>query len=283
MSRLSRPLRRLGAAAAVLALSLSAGACSGEGSSGDVLADIKSRGYLTIGVLNNAPQTSIDPVSGEWVGFDAEIAQAMADKLGVELRPQLLDHTALISAVTTGRVDMVDGLAKTAEREAVVAYSEPIWWSPTDVVVQEDSPIQKFEDLSGVTIAAPAGSAQLVAARNLQATYGLSGVAEYKDFSAVGQDVAAGRADAGIWGYVTFNYAKAQNPQTFGQLRSIGSLDPTITEFDAAVYYVMAKDGTEGLRTAVDDALDSIQSDGTAQEIFESYDYDLPYLWTGQQ
>jgi polar amino acid transport system substrate-binding protein len=282
MSSLSRRLGRACAATAVTVLALAASAC-GESSSGDALTDIKDRGYLTIGVLNNAPQTSIDPVSGEWVGFDAEIAQAVADELGVELRPQLLDHTALISAVTTGRVDMVDGLAKTAERESVVAYSEPIWWSPTDVVVRDDSPIQQFTDLGGLTIAAPAGSAQLVAARNLQSAYGLEGVAEYKDFSAVGQDVAAGRADAGIWGYVTFNYAKSQNPQTFGSLRSIGSLDPSITEFDAAVYYVMAKEGTDSLRTAVNDALATVQSGGTAERIFDSYDYDLPYLWTGQQ
>jgi polar amino acid transport system substrate-binding protein len=82
------------------------------------------------------------------VGIDAEIAAAIADKLGMELVIVDMEFKAIISAVTTGKVDMgMAGMTVTEERLQSVNFSETYATGIQAIIVKEDSPITSVDDL----------------------------------------------------------------------------------------------------------------------------------------
>ena len=82
------------------------------------------------------------------VGIDAEIAAAIAEKLGMELVIEDMEFKAIISAVTTGKVDMgMAGMTVTDERLQSVNFSETYATGIQAIIVKEDSPIKSVEDL----------------------------------------------------------------------------------------------------------------------------------------
>ena len=83
------------------------------------------------------------------VGIDAEIAQAIAAKLGMELEIQDMDFKAIIPAVTEGKVDFgMAGMTVTDERKQSVNFSDTYATGIQAIIVKEDSEIASVEDLS---------------------------------------------------------------------------------------------------------------------------------------
>ena len=82
------------------------------------------------------------------VGIDAEIAAAIAEKLGMELVIEDMDFDAIIPAVATGKIDFgMAGMTVTDERKQSVNFSESYATGIQAVIVKEDSPITSVDDL----------------------------------------------------------------------------------------------------------------------------------------
>ena len=82
------------------------------------------------------------------VGIDAEIAQAIADKLGMELVIEDMEFKAIISAVTTGKIDFgMAGMTVTDERKQSVNFSTTYATGIQVIIVKEDSEITSADDL----------------------------------------------------------------------------------------------------------------------------------------
>ncbi len=100
----------------------------GSSSSVDRLEQIKKQGYITLGTSPDyAPNEFYIQEDGKKkvVGSDIAMAQAIADKIGVELRIQESDFNTVIANVQAGNVDMgISGFAWKKEREEVVAFSD---------------------------------------------------------------------------------------------------------------------------------------------------------------
>src|SRR5690242_18275910 len=99
----------------------------------DLLQEIKARGFIRIGTFSIPPESWIDIGSGEWLGVDADFSKAIAKSIGVEYDPVVLTHAALAPALQSGRVDVIAGLYRTAEREKVMAYNTVPFWYGVDV------------------------------------------------------------------------------------------------------------------------------------------------------
>ena len=85
---------------------------------------------------------------GKIVGIDAEIAQAIADKLGMDLVIEDMEFKAIIPAVTTGKIDFgMAGMTVTEERLQSVNFSETYATGVQAIIVKEDSEIATVEDL----------------------------------------------------------------------------------------------------------------------------------------
>lgn len=96
---------------------------------------------------------------GEIVGIDAEIAAAIADKLGMELTIMDMNFDTLISAVATGKIDFaMAGMTVTAERLQSVNFSETYAIGVQSIIVKEGSAIQNVDDLADAMIGVQQGT-----------------------------------------------------------------------------------------------------------------------------
>lgn len=88
---------------------------------GNLMQKIKEKGKIVVGTSSGyPPYVFVDAASGEKkvIGLDIELAQQIADKLGVKLEVQDMGFSALLSSVTANKVDIaVGGIFPTAERE----------------------------------------------------------------------------------------------------------------------------------------------------------------------
>lgn len=138
---------------------------------GDKLDKILQAGVITCATSPDfAPNEFIDISSGEtkYVGCDMELAQYIADSLGVKLEIVPMKFDAIKAAVTTGQVDMaISGLAYTEERAKNMQLSELFGNTDADegqgiVVLKENADKLKIaDDFTGKTILAQNGSVQL--------------------------------------------------------------------------------------------------------------------------
>lgn len=82
------------------------------------------------------------------VGIDAEIAAAIAEKLGMELKIEDMEFKAIIPAVTTGKIDFgMAGMTVTEERLQSVNFSETYATGIQAIIVKEGSEIKSVDDL----------------------------------------------------------------------------------------------------------------------------------------
>ena len=93
------------------------------------------------------------------VGIDAEVAQLIADKLGLELEIADVDFDSIIPGVQSGKYDMgMAGMTVTDERKEKVNFSDSYATGVQVVIVKEDSEIKSIDDLEGKKIGAQQGT-----------------------------------------------------------------------------------------------------------------------------
>ena len=133
----------------------------------DLLEKIQKNGKLVVGMsADYAPYEFhyIDENGKDVIGgFDVDIANEIANKLGVNLVIQEMDFDALVSALPAGKVDLViSGMNPTEERAKVVDFSEVYYNSKHGILVRaEDADkYQTFADLEGAKVGVQLGSTQ---------------------------------------------------------------------------------------------------------------------------
>lgn len=133
----------------------------------DLLEKIQKNGKLVVGMsADYAPYEFhyIDENGKDVIGgFDVDIANEIANKIGVDLVIQEMDFDALVSALPAGKVDLViSGMNPTEERAKVVDFSEVYYNSRHGILVRaEDADkYQTFADLEGAKVGVQLGSTQ---------------------------------------------------------------------------------------------------------------------------
>lgn len=133
----------------------------------DLLEKIQKNGKLVVGMsADYAPYEFhyIDENGKDVIGgFDVDIANEIANKIGVDLVIQEMDFDALVSALPAGKIDLViSGMNPTEERAKVVDFSEVYYNSKHGILVRaEDADkYQTFSDLEGAKVGVQLGSTQ---------------------------------------------------------------------------------------------------------------------------
>lgn len=264
MSRAPRARTLLGLAAASLAVVALAACSSSAPAASDSAADDEF-GLVTAGTLTVATEGTYPPFTyheggaGELVGYDVEVAEAVADKLGLEIAFEETQWDAIFAGLDAGRFDVIaNQVSINPDREEDYLFSTPYTVSPSVVVVNEgDDSISSFEDLKGKTTAQSLTSNfyQLAvdAGANVEAVEGWA------------QAVALleqGRVDATVNDKLTYlDYVK-QTPDA--KLAVAAETDPT----ESALTFT--KDRT-ALVKAVDEALAELREEGVLAELGEKY------------
>ena len=127
---------------------------------------IKDKGKLVLATSADYPPYEwhlLKDGKDEIVGFDIEIAKAIADEMGVELEIKDLDFDGIIPSITSGQADIgIAGLSATPEREEAVNFSVPYFTNEQVVLVRKEDAekYKKMEDFAGKVVGAQTGSIQ---------------------------------------------------------------------------------------------------------------------------
>jgi polar amino acid transport system substrate-binding protein len=128
----------------------------------DQLDTIKKKGELICGVLGtDEPNSFVDPKTRTIIGYEVDLCEAIAKKIGVKLTVKQLAVAARIPELQQGRVDILAAaLTHTREREAVVAFSLTTFVTGQRVMVRKDSGITQLAQLAGKKVVTVRGGTQ---------------------------------------------------------------------------------------------------------------------------
>lgn len=200
------------------------------------------------------------------VGIDAEIAQAIADKLGMELKIEDMEFDSIIASVQSGKADIgMAGMTVTEERKESVSFTASYAKGVQVVIVPAGSPIKSVDDLSAKDAKYNIG-VQTSTTGDLYATWDLEdeGLATVERYSKGADAINAllnGKIDCVI---IDNEPAKAFVAAKDG----LQILDTSYADEDYAI--CIAKDNTE-LLDQVNTALQELIADGTVQSIIDRY------------
>ena len=96
------------------------------------------------------PQSFLNEETGEYEGFDIDVALAIGERLGVEVEFTDPTFDAVVAGSWADRWDMsVGSVTVTSEREDVLDFTTPYYFTPAQMAVPEDSDVQSLDDLAG--------------------------------------------------------------------------------------------------------------------------------------
>ena len=197
--------------------------------------------------------------SGEFEGIDIETAQAIADKLGLELQIDDMDFDAALLAVQQGKSDMVmAGVTVTDECQNVMDFTDSYATGIQSIIVKEDSDIASVDDLAGKKIGTQRGTTGYLYCSD---DFGDENVVAYDDGLTAVQMLNNGQVDCVVIDNAPAKEFIAANP-------GLKLLDTAYVEEDYAIG--VGKGNTE-LKDAINTALEELKADGTLQAIVDKY------------
>jgi polar amino acid transport system substrate-binding protein len=129
---------------------------SADDTSEDLLAQICDKGTLTVSTdPAYPPQSSLNEQTGDYEGFDIDVATEIADRLGVDIAWEAPAWDTITAGSWNGRWDMsVGSMTPTNDRQEVLNFTEPYYFTPAVVLVHEDNTSVKdlSTDLDGAKI-----------------------------------------------------------------------------------------------------------------------------------
>ncbi len=228
-----------------------------------LLKQVLDKGTLVAGMEGDwAPWSYHDTDSNEVIGFDADTARAIGEKLGVKVEIVEAPWESLFAGLDDGRYDIVvNGVEVTDERSEKYDFSEPYAYIHTALVVRKDNDeIKSFDDLKGKKTVNSIGSTYM----ELAESYGASaaGVSTLNDTI---QNVIDGRADATLNADVSiYDYL---NQQPDANIKIVA----TTEEASHVAIPIRKGDDTASFEKAVNEAIEELKADGTLAELSEKY------------
>ena len=244
----------------------SSDAASSEAASSEAASETETAELSTVepGKLIMSTNAAFPPYemttdSGEFEGIDIETAQAIADKLGLELQIDDMDFDAALLAVQQGKSDMVmAGVTVTDERQNVMDFTDSYATGIQSIIVKEDSDIASVDDLAGKKIGTQRGTTGYLYCSD---DFGDENVVAYDDGLTAVQMLNNGQVDCVVIDNAPAKEFIAANP-------GLKLLDTAYVEESYAIG--IGKGNTE-LKDAINTALEELKADGTLQAIVDKY------------
>ena len=244
----------------------SSDAASSEAASSEAASETETAELSTVepGKLIMSTNAAFPPYemttdSGKFEGIDIETAQAIADKLGLELQIDDMDFDAALLAVQQGKSDMVmAGVTVTDERQNVMDFTDSYATGIQSIIVKEDSDIASVDDLAGKKIGTQRGTTGYLYCSD---DFGDENVVAYDDGLTAVQMLNNGQVDCVVIDNAPAKEFIAANP-------GLKLLDTAYVEESYAIG--VGKGNTE-LKDAINTALEELKADGTLQAIVDKY------------
>ncbi len=214
---------------------------------------------LTMGTNASFPPYEYVDDNGKIVGIDAEIAQAIADKLGMKLEIKDMEFESLIPAVKSKSIDLVlAGMTVNEERKQSVNFSDSYSTGVQVVIVKENSEIKTVDDLKGKKIGVQAGTTGDAYCSD---DFGEENVKQFSNGSLAVAALANGQVDC-----VVIDNEPAKN-----YVAANSGLKILDTEYVTEDYAIAISKDNDDLLKKVNDALKELKDDGTVGKIVGKY------------
>lgn len=250
--------------AALLLMTLGVAGCQKKNNQteGDQLERIRQKGSITVAMEGTWAPWTYHNEQDELVGYDVEIAQKIAEKLGVTVNFVEGEWDGLLAGLDDGRYDiMVNGVGITAERQEKYDFSTPYAYNRTAVIVRgEYEDIHFMEDLKGKTTANTISSTYAEQAEAYGAT--VTGV---DDLNQTIELLLSGRIDATLNAEVVFADYKNAHPEANIKIAAYSD--------DVERVAIPVRKGADSatLLDAINQALAELSADGTLTALSEKY------------
>ena len=224
-------------------------------------------GKQVLSMATNAEFPPYEYVEGEdVVGIDVDIAQAIADKLGMELKVDNMNFDSIIPAITSGK-DAIGaaGMTVTDERKKNVDFTDSYATGVQVVIVREDSKITDVKDLTTKgtdnTIGVQLGTTGDIYCTSDIQDKGFGKVQQFNKGADAVQALVSGKIDCVVIdNQPAKEFVKAN--------KGLKILDTEYVTEDYAI--AVAKDNTE-LKDKINGALNELKAEGTIQKILDKY------------
>lgn len=222
------------------------------------LEEIRQRGTLIIGLEGTYPPFNYQDESGNLVGFEVDLAKAIAEKLGLAPEFQPTKWDGLLAALQSGRVDVViNQVTVTDERTQTFDFTEPYTVSGIQIIATPATAaqIKGPEDLAGRPVGVVLGTTY---EEWLRENVPDADIRTYDDDPTRNQDLRAGRIDA----ILNDRLIVASLLEQFqGQIVAVG--EPFATQEQA----IAVAKGREDLLDSLNQALSELRQEGKLAEI----------------
>lgn len=242
--------------ASLMLLTMFAG-CTKSGSENEL--NLVEDGKLIMSTNAAFPPYEMTDDKGNFIGIDVEVAQAIADKLGLELVIDNMEFTAALEAAQKGKSDMVmAGVTVDPDREMVMDFSNSYAKGVQVVIVPENSEMKSIDDLDGKKIGTQMGTTGYIYCSD---DYGEENVVAYDNGITAVQALLNGQIDC-----IVIDNAPAQ-----AFVKENAGLKILDTEYAVEDYAIGFAKGNTALKEAVNKALAELIEDGTVQKIVDKY------------
>jgi len=257
--------------AASLGLALTMSTMTSAADAADLPAAIKARGTIIAAIVPNYPPLDVrDPATNQLTGLDVDLGDAIAKRLGVTMQWQETNFEQMMSALATGRVDIImSGMSDLASRHDGASFVD--YMSTGPAFLTRADRIADFPDMLALCGKAVGASRRTNFPKDIAAWNDANCVPAGKEsIRYVGTEGSAdartqlkqGRIDASVQGNETIPYIMAQEPNTFAPIGK-----PIATQLTGIGF---AK-ADNALRDAVAGALSQLIADGTYKQLLTKW------------
>ena len=222
----------------------------------DLLDSVKQRGTLRVAVEGTYPPFNYKD-NGQLTGFDVEIAQALAQKLGVKADFTTTEWSGILAGLQAGKYDViVNQVGITAKRQETFDFSDPYVLSQAQLVVRKDESrkLDTLDDLKGKKVGVGQGTNF---ADMLRAVNGID-VKTYPGEQEYLQDLSLGRVDAALNDTLMIPYLIKKTNLPLKPGAAVGEASPNGIPF--------VKNNPK-FKAALNKALADLKADGTYARI----------------
>ena len=219
----------------------------------------KDKDKLVMGTNASFPPYEFIDDNGKIVGIDAEIAQAIADKLDMELEIKDMEFSSLLTALSGGSIDMVlAGMTVKEERKEQADFTDTYATGVQVVIVPEDSDIASIDDLEGKKIGVQSGTTGDIYCTD---DYGQENVKQFANGALAVAALNNGQVDCVV----------IDNEPAKSYVESNKGLKILDSEYAVEDYAIAIAKNNKDLYDKVNGALKELKADGTIKAIIEKY------------
>lgn len=224
-----------------------------------VLASAAGVSFAQSDVLKVATDATFPPMefmeNDKFAGFDIELVEAVAAKMGKKVEWVNIDFKGLIPGLVSKRFDMaVSAIYITDERKKVVDFTDSYYAGGLVAMVKEGSPLKTLKDLDGKKVSVQVGTKSVIYLNEKHPHVQLVEVQKNQEMFNL---VDIGRADAAVTG----------KPAAFQYIRTRGGMQVLPEQLTTEEYGMAVRKDLPELTTAINKALVALKNDGSYQAI----------------